>query len=118
MQTARYVQRNIKFATVTNIVPDDEGRYYGFARLLDGDVETEVVVYFHMGDFHPIISSNAGPRFANGRNSRDRHIPPKYGDRIVFLVIPPKRDGQRPKACPWGHAEDWMRASNRAKTPA
>lgn len=117
MQTIRHVQKNVRFAVVTNIVPNDDGRCYGFARLLNGDVETREVVYFHMSDYLPLRSSKAGPRFTR-RNNHTKHMPPKPGDKIVFLVVPPKKDGQHPKARPWGRAEDWLLISKQVEALA
>lgn len=118
MQTVRHVQRNVKFAVVTNTVPSSDGRYYGFAHLLNGDVETMEVIYFHVGDYLPVKSSAVGPRFTARQNTRKGHVPLKPGDRIVCLVIPAKKDGQRPKARPWGNAQDWQLALQQMEASA
>ena len=118
MHTVRYGQKNAKFAVVTSVASRSAGRYYGFAHLLNGDVETSEEIFVQMRDFRPIATGNAGPRFAYGQKAPSNHTPPKPGDRIVFLVIPSKGDGRRPTACPWGNAPDWQFALQQMETSA
>ena len=55
-------------------------------------------VFFHFGDWMPLIAGKTEPEFAQNLSGATRPREPQKGDRLVYEVV---SGGKGPKACPW-----------------